>query len=183
MAFNINDIKSQLTFGGARPTLFQIQITNPVNGIADLKTPFMAKAGQIPQSTLASVEVGYFGRKVKLAGDRTFDDWSVTVFNDEDFLIRNALEQWSASINSHVGNISQFESASPNQYKSQASITQFSKTGVPIRKYTFYGIFPLTVGPIATDWDNNNQVETFDVNFTYDWWEASGITGNATTNQ
>ena len=72
MAFNINEIKSQLTFGGAKASLFQVQITNPVNAIADLKTPFMVQAAAIPESTLGTIEIPYFGRKVKIGGDRTF---------------------------------------------------------------------------------------------------------------
>ena len=104
MAFNINEIKSQLTFGGAKASLFQVQITNPINGIADLKTPFMVQAAALPESTLGTIEIPYFGRKVKLAGDRTFAEWTVTIMNDEDFLIRNAMENWMAAINSHQGN-------------------------------------------------------------------------------
>ena len=94
MAFNINEIKSQLVFGGARNSLFQVQITNPANGTGDLKVPFMVKAAQIPAATLGVIEVPYFGRKVRIAGDRTFAEWTVTVINDEDFLIRNAMEEW-----------------------------------------------------------------------------------------
>ena len=103
MAFNINEIRSQLTFGGARASLFQVQFTNPANGVADIKVPFMVRAAQIPSSDLGVIEVPYFGRKIRLAGDRTFADWTVTVINDEDFLVRNAMEQWSNQINSLRG--------------------------------------------------------------------------------
>lgn len=95
MAFNINEIRSQLTLGGARNSLFSVQITNPVNGIADIKVPFMVRATTIPEATLGVIEVPYFGRKIRLAGDRTYGTWTVQVLNDEDFLIRNALEEWS----------------------------------------------------------------------------------------
>ena len=181
MAFNINEIKSQLTFGGAKASLFQVQITNPINGIADLKTPFMVQAAQLPESTLGTIEIPYFGRKVKLAGDRTFAEWTVTIINDEDFLIRNAMEQWSNSINSHAGNIREFGSASPLLYKSNAQITQFSKTGVPIREYTFNGMFPTEVSAIEMAWETTDAIEEFTVTFQYDFWEVSGgVTGNST---
>ena len=72
MAFNINEIRSQLALGGARPTLFQVNITNPANAAGDLKTPFLVRASQVPASTLGFIEVPYFGRKVKIAGDRAF---------------------------------------------------------------------------------------------------------------
>jgi hypothetical protein len=94
MTFNVNDIRSQLTFGGAKASHFQVQITNPVNGLANLKTPFMVQAANLPESSVGTIEVPYFGRKIKLAGDRTFPEWTVTVINDEDFLIRNAMEEW-----------------------------------------------------------------------------------------
>ena len=125
----------------------------------------------------------YFGRKIKIAGDRTFAEWTVTVFNDEDFLVRNAMEQWMNSINSHQENIREFGSASPLQYKSQAQVTQYSKTGVPVRTYNFNGLFPTNISNIQLDWNTTDDFERFDVTFQYDWWNVSGgITGNAGTN-
>jgi len=181
MAFNIQEIRSQLVLGGARASLFQVQIANPANGAGDIKVPFMVKAAAIPASTLGSIEVPYFGRKIKVAGDRTFAEWTVTIINDEDFLVRNAMEQWSNSINSHAGNIREFGSASPLLYKSNAQITQFSKTGVPIREYTFNGMFPTEVSAIEMAWETTDAIEEFTVTFQYDFWEVSGgVTGNST---
>ena len=181
MAFNIQEIRSQLVLGGARASLFQVQIANPANGAGDIKVPFMVKAAAIPASTLGSIEVPYFGRKIKVAGDRTFAEWTVTIINDEDFLVRNAMEQWMNSINSHAGNIREFGSASPLLYKSNAQITQFSKTGVPIREYTFNGMFPTEVSTIEMAWETTDAIEEFTVTFQYDFWEVSGgVTGNST---
>ena len=94
MAFNINQLKSELVGGGARPTLFQCQITNPIAPEADIKTPFMIRSAGIPESVLGQFTVPYFGRQIKYAGDRTFQDWTVQVINDEDFAVRNAMEAW-----------------------------------------------------------------------------------------
>jgi len=180
MAFSVNEIRSQLTFGGARNTLFQVQFQNPANSVADIKLPFMVRTAQIPSSDLGLIEVPYFGRKIKLAGDRTFADWTVTVINDEDFLIRNAMEQWSNQINSLRGNLRTFGASSPSLYKANAQVTQFSKTGIPIRIYTFNGIFPTAIAPIDLDWNAVDTIEEFSVTFQYDWWEVSGgVTGNA----
>lgn len=180
MAFNINDIRSQLTLGGARGSLFQVTISNPANPVADFKTPFMVRATQIPASTLGVIEVPYFGRKVRLAGDRAFGDWSVVVMNDEDFLVRNAMEEWSNQINTLQGNLRGFGAASPLLYKSTATVTQYSKTGVPIRTYTFNGIFPVEISPIELDWNATDSIEEFQITFGYDWWEVTGgITGDA----
>ena len=140
----------------------------------------MVRTAQIPSSDLGIIEVPYFGRKIKLAGDRTFADWTVTVINDEDFLIRNALEQWSNQINSLQGNLRTFGGAAPSFYKANATVTQFSKTGVPIRTYKFNGIFPQTISTIDVDWNATDSIEEFTVTFQYDYWEVSGgITGNA----
>lgn len=181
MAFNVQEIRSQLVGGGARPSLFQVTLQNPVNATGDIKSSFMVQAAQIPASTMGIIEVPYFGRKVKIAGDRTFAEWTVTVINDEDFLIRNALEQWSNAINTHETNIRQLGSASPLLYKAQAQVTQFSKSGTAIREYTFQGMFPSEIGAIELDWNTTDTLETFQVTFQYDWWEVSGgTTGNGT---
>ena len=180
MAFNVNEIRSQLTLGGARQSLFQVTIQNPANSIADIKVPFMVRTAQIPSSDLGVIEVPYFGRKIRLAGDRTFGDWTVTIINDEDFLIRNAMEEWSNKINSLQGNLRTFGAASPLLYKANAQVTQFSKTGVPIRVYQFNGIFPSAIAPIDLDWSATDQIEEFTVTFQYDWWNVSGgVTGQA----
>lgn len=185
MAFNINEIKSQLVYGGARPTLFQCQITNPIQGAADLKVPFMVRSTTMPASTLGTIEVPYFGRKVKVAGDRTFDTWSVTVMNDEDFLIRNAMEEWSSSINTHLDNLRATGSSQPIDYKSRAQVTQYSKDGLALRTYSFEGIFPVEISDIAVDWDTTDSIEEFTVTFQYDWWNISssrtGLGGTGTS--
>lgn len=178
MAFSINEFKSQLVGGGARSTLFQVQITNPILGVADFKIPFMVKAAAIPESTVGTIQVPYFGRVVKYGGDRQFGQWTVQVINDEDFAVRNAMEAWSNSINSHITN---FRSA-PFDYKAQAQVTQFGKDGSILREYTFEGLFPTQISTIDLAWAAQDQIEEFSVTFEYDLWRISGgITGNSTT--
>lgn len=169
MAFNINEMRSQLVYGGARQNLFQVRINNPANASADLKTPFMVQAAQIPESQLGVIPVFYFGRQMKLAGDRTFGDWTVTIINDEDFLIRNAMEEWSNRINRLERNVREI-----GRYKSNATVIQYGKDGSPIREYKFDGIFPSVISPIELDWANTDQIESFQVTFTYDYWTVSG---------
>ncbi len=180
MAFNINLFQGALKLGGARPNLFQVNISNPVNGAADIQVPFMVRATQIPAATLGTVPLMYFGRQLNLAGNRTFAEWTVQVLNDEDFAIRNALEQWSNAINSFQGNLRNLGSASPTAYKGTAQVTQFSKTGVPLRVYNFVGMFPTDVAATELDWGSNDTVQEFSCTFIYDYWEVSGgVTGNA----
>lgn len=171
MAFNINDFKSRgLTGGGVRPSLFQVLITPNVgedpNSIE--KFVFTCRASEVPAATISSIDVPYYGRKIKLAGDREFADWSVTVMNDEDFLVRNMFEEWSNKINQLVGNLKLLPL---NTYKnSDALVTQFSKDGAPIRAYNFVGIFPVSIAAMSLDWDTTNTIQTFDVTFAYDYW-------------
>ncbi len=177
MAFNINEMRSQLVLGGARQNLFQVRINNPANTTGDLKTPFMVQAAQIPESQLGVIPVFYFGRQMKLAGDRTFGDWTVTVINDEDFLIRNAMEEWSNRINRLSRNV---RDISERAYKANATVIQYGKDGSRIREYRFNGIFPSVISPIELDWATTDQIESFQVTFSYDYWTVSGgTTGDA----
>jgi hypothetical protein len=181
MAFSVNEIKAQLTLGGARQSLFNVQFTNPANGVADIKVPFLAKAASIPEVRLGNIAIPYYGRKINLAGDRTYDPWNVTIINDEDFLIRNALEQWSNAINSFEGNIRTIGGSSPLLYKSDATVSQFDKSGNVIRAYIFHGIYPSDISSIDLDWEATDRIEEFRVTFTYDFWEvySGSSTGNA----
>jgi len=179
MAFNVNEFSGALTSGGARNSLFQVQITNPVNGVADIQVPFLCKAAQIPAATLGVVEVPYFGRTVKVAGNRTFAEWAPTIINDEDFAIRNAMEQWSNSINSFQGNLRTTGGSAPALYKANAQVIQYSQTGDILREYTFVGIFPTEVSTIDLAWETEG-IQEYTVTFQYDYWEVSGgSTGNA----
>lgn len=178
MAFSVNEFKSQLVGGGARPSLFQVQITNPILGVADFKVPFMCKTAALPSSQVGQYTVPYFGRQVKYAGDRTFEPWTVTIINDEDFAIKNAMEAWSNAINSHVTNTR----ALPQDYKSDAIITQYGKDGQTLRIYNFQGLFPQSISDIAMSWETVDAIEEFTVTFEYDLWTiVGGTTGNSVT--
>ena len=178
MAFSINQFKSALVGGGARSSLFQVQITNPILGIADFKVPLMVKASSIPASNTGQIPVKYFGREIKYGGDRTFEDWNVTIINDEDFAIRNAMEAWSNAINSHSSNTRAY----PQNYKSDAQIVQFAKDGSVLRQYTFQGLFPVSISSIETSWETSDQIEEFNVTFAFDLWEVDGgVTGKSTS--
>jgi hypothetical protein len=176
MAFNVNEFAGALKGGGARPSLFQVQITNPVNGVADIQVPFMCRATEIPASTLSTIEQGYFGRKIKIAGSRKFADWTTTIINDEDFAIRNAIEQWSNAINTHQGNVNAAGGAAPNLYKASAQITHYGKTGDILRVYEMVGLYPQDIQTIALDWDTTDTVETFQCTWAYDYWQVVGGT-------
>jgi len=187
--FNINEFKQNgLVAGGARPSLFKVLLTPPgklgLQQNLSQQFSFVCRAAELPASEVASFDIPYFGRKVKLAGDRTFADWRVTVMNDEDFRMRSMFEYWSNSINSMESNIRYLTAES---YKSPIQIYQYSKDGNIIRGYDMVGAFPTVVDAISVDWNSTNQIEEFTVTFSYDYWlpldEISDITffNDATT--
>jgi hypothetical protein len=173
MAFNINDMRSNLKFGGARPTLFQVTITNPVNPVADIQIPFLVRTTSLPAFNLGTVEVPYFGRKMKVVGDRTFEPWSTTVINDEDFSIRNSLEAWSSAMNTNLTNARNLPTSAPSEYKSTAQVIQFGKKGEILREYRFNGCWPSEISSIDLDWEQTDTIETFNVTWQYDWFDVT----------
>ena len=179
MSFNINEIRSQLNVGVARNSAFQVRIFNPANPIADIKVPFAVQATSLPETSMGVIEIPYFGRKIRVKGDRNYAGWSCTVRNDEDFLVRNALENWVNSMQGSQTNLNTFGSSAPALYKSQAQIIQFSQTGQALREIQVNGIFPITIAAIGLDWNATDTNESFDVTFAYDEWQTlPGLTGN-----
>ena len=175
MAFNVNQFRSQMTGDGARPNLFEVSMPFPgfsAPGDAQQKMTFMCKTAQLPGSTVNVVPVQYFGRELKFAGNRTFQDWTITVINDEDFIVRNAFERWMNGINSHAGNIRNAAALSPSGYTVDGDVTQFAKNGDTLKKYKFLGLFPTDVSPIDVDWGSNDTIEEFTVTLSYQWWES-----------
>jgi hypothetical protein len=185
--FNISGFRSNGPVeGGARPSLFSVNLTFPSIGeipsAAESKVPFMARSASLPQSLINKVPLAYFGRKINVAGDRDFTDWQITVYNDEDFYIRDAFEAWHNSINTIISNrldprVANIIPQLGNSYKTMGTVTQFSKTGPgdidgegSIKTYEFDGMFPTQVDAIRLDWEDGNRIEVFDVTFALDWW-------------
>jgi T4-like virus tail tube protein gp19 len=177
MAFDISNFKSEgLAFGGARPALFDVGITLPtsIGNEAETKINLTCRAAQLPAATVGSIDVGYFGRMIKIAGDRTFADWTITVMNDEDFVARVAFEKWSNYINMLELNVRQGgDVLETGTYKTDLDVRQFGKNGQIIRRYKIIGAFPTTIDAIDLNWETQNQIETFGVTFSYDYWYPS----------
>jgi len=174
MPFNINNFKHNgLVYGGARPALFNVTLSVPagigIDNVSVQKFSFVCQSTELPPSTISSVDIPYFGRKIKIAGDRTFADWAVNVMNDEDFAVRSMFEAWSNALNRMVSNVRD-PNISQEQYKSDLDVIQYSKDGEIIRAYQIVGAFPTAIGQIALDWNSTNSVEVFSVNFSYDYW-------------
>jgi hypothetical protein len=160
-------------YGGARPSLFSVYLSVPqgigIDSVSVDKFRFVCRATELPASAVSSIEIPYFGRKIKVAGERAFADWSVTVMNDEDFAVRSMFETWSNALNRMVSNVRD-PNINAENYKTDLEIIQYGKDGSVIRSYQLVGAFPTEIGNIGLDWDSANAVESFSVNFSYDYW-------------
>jgi hypothetical protein len=174
----ITDFKSKLTGGGARANLFEVILTFPDAAAPDSvvldKSRFLVKGANLPASNIAQIEVPFRGRSLKIAGDRTFDSWTVTVINDTDFAIRSAFERWMNTINRVSDNTGL---VNPADYQSDAYVYQLDRDGSTLRSYRFYDVFPTQVAPIELSYDNGTGIEEFTVELQVQWWEAYKGTG------
>jgi hypothetical protein len=182
--FNVSDFRSRLSRDGARPSLFSVNISSP-RGITSLldadKLSFLCKASSLPASTVGEKVISYFGHDVHFAGNRTFEDWTVTVYNDEDFSIRNSFESWMNAIDKHSGAGRDGIGVSPSEYVTDATVTQYGKQGDTLKEYKFKNLWPSSIAAITVDWDTKDDIETFDVTFKYDWYDAVKAGGALTT--
>jgi len=189
----ISNFKSQLTGGGARPNLFEVELNFPngsgqslgfmsndstptsatqslsTSGVGD-KVPFMVKAAALPASNITPVEVPFRGRILKVAGERTFDSWTVTVINDADFKIRTVMEQWMNGISRLTNGSGE---VNPTDYTADAEVTQLDRNGGELRKYEFIGLFPTNISEIALSMDTTDTIEEFTVEFQVLYWKIA----------
>ena len=199
MAFNLDAFRSSLQYDGARPNLFEVILIPPTT-ISDALTAgqklrFMARAAQLPGKTVGVVPVYYMGREIKVPGNVTYQEWTLTVMNDEDFAIRKVMERWHGAINSNRDNVRRSGFLNFSGYSVNASVVQYSKLGTGningegtgrggtvdlnrgatgIRKYNFIGIWPADVSNIDLDWGANDAIEEFSLTLAYQWWEVEG---------
>ena len=171
---NIADFKAQMIGGGARPNQFRVELTFPsyvtLGVVAGARAQFLCKAAQLPASTIETLPVLYRGRPVNFAGERTFQPWTVTIYNDTTFGIRNALEQWQSGIqnyNTTNGRIN------PTEYQVDLSVHQLDRNGATIKSYKFVDAFPTTISAIGLDYEQQNAIEQFDVEFQYNFFTSA----------
>ena len=174
---NISDFKSKLIGGGARPNLFEVELTTLPDGVTGWDADsfqFLCKAAALPAESIASIDVAFRGRIFKVAGDRTIDTWSVTVINDEDFVLRNAFENWTQQIADLTTNLG---ATDPSAYMTNAKVFQLGRgstkasqdsngnENVVLKEYEFIDIFPTSVSAIDLSYDTGDTIEEFTVEF------------------
>ena len=198
----LSQFKAKLIGGGTRPNLFEVSIPTFPTAIAEAWSPgddaengifkFLCKSTALPASNLGSIEIPFRGRTLKVAGDRTFDDWTVTIINDEDFKLRTAFERWS-NVMSRLDDATGV--TNPTSYMTDGYVQQLGRGGQisassndggessVLRSYKFFDVFPVTVGEIALSYDTTDTLEEFDVTFRYQYFtignsaQSSGGTG------
>ena len=173
---NISDFKAKLSGGGARAN--QFKVTLPFPGFAqvggEIETlAFLCRATSIPAMTLGEVDVKFRGRSIKIAGDRSFAPWTVTVYNDSNFLLRNAFERWNNGMNNMTDNEGL---TNPADYQTDVFVDHLDRNGNTIKSYTLRSAFPLEVGAIELNYDEQTAIEQFVVTFAYQYFESDTTT-------
>lgn len=171
MSLRVDDFKSKLKGGGARPNLFRATVNFPAYAGGDVElTSFLCKAAQLPASVMNVIEVPFRGRTLKIAGDRTFEVWSPTIINDTDFSTRNAMERWMNGINAHSANTGLTD---PIDYQADLFVEQLDKDGSVLKTYNFRGCFPTNLSAIELSYDTVDTLEEFTVEFQVQYWESN----------
>ena len=183
---NITAFKSALLGGGARPNLFEVELTTLPEGITGWSADnfrYMCKAAQLPASNIAAIDVPFRGRIFKVAGDRTFDTWTVTIINDEGFLLRNAFENWMDAISLLANNMG---ATNPSSYMTNAKVFQLGRgskinsedskgdKNVVLKEYEFVDIFPTNISAIDLSYESSDTIEEFTVEFQVQSFSLAG---------
>lgn len=172
MVTRIDSFRAMFAGGGARPSQFKVLLTFPawVGGTdAAIKGEFLVKAASLPSSTIMPIDVPFRGRPIKLAGERVFQNWNVTVLNDNDFLIRNALERWSKGVLDHQTTTGRLQPAS---YQTDMLVQQLDRNDNAIKTYKFFDCWPQTISEINLDFGASSNIEEFQVEFSIDYWDT-----------
>ena len=177
----ITGFKSKLAGGGTRPNLFEVEIAFPndtqIDNDVKEKTRFLIKAAALPASNITPIDVNFRGRILKIAGDRTFDTWTITVLNDVDFSIRSAFEKWMNLINKMSDATGE---QNPAVYQPDAYVHQLDRDGSTLRTYKFHDVFPTNISQIDLSYETVHAIEEFTVEMQVQWWEAlRGVGTNA----
>ena len=191
----LDAFKGKMIGGGTRSNLFEVELYFPDDAIPqdatkDLvsdKARFLVKAAALPASNISNIAVPFRGRNLKIAGDRTFDPWSITIINDTDFVLRNVFERWMNLINKHEDNAGLTD---PTSYQQDLFVRQLGRSTVAgtnpvsavqvpvLKQYKFFGAFPTLVSAIDLSYENTDAIEEFTVELQYQWYDALASDGS-----
>ena len=190
----LDAFKGRMIGGGARPNLFECELYFPDDAIPEGttrdaltdRTRFLVKAANLPASNISPINIPFRGRNLKVAGDRTFDPWTITIINDVDFSIRTAFERWMNLINKHEDNAGLTD---PTSYQKDLYVKQLGRAEVQgatptsdarvpvLKQYKFLGTFPTNVSDIALSYDSSDTIEEFSVTLEVQWVDVLDAAG------
>ena len=173
---NINDFKSRLRGGGARANQFKVTLPFPGYAAVGGETSdlaFLCRSTAIPGQDIAAIKIPFRGRELQIAGDRKFEDWTITVLNDTDFKLYRAFERWMNGINNMTDNEG---IANPADYQVDGFVDQLDRNGTTLKSYTYRGLFPTNLANIALDYSTNDAIEEFTVTFAIQYFETDTTT-------
>jgi hypothetical protein len=191
----LDAFKGRMIGGGARPNLFECELYFPDDAIPEGttrdaltdRTRFLVKAANLPASNISPINIPFRGRNLKVAGDRTFDPWTITIINDVDFGIRTAFERWMNLINKHEDNAGLTD---PTSYQKDLYVKQLGRAEVQgsnpttnakipvLKQYRFLGTFPTNVSDIALSYDSSDTIEEFSVTLEVQWVDVLDAAGS-----
>lgn len=170
----VDEFKAQLAQGGARANQFVIQLNFPTwvagGALAGQSAQFLCKSSQLPASSVENIQVAYRGRPANFSGERTFAPWNISIYNSTNFNIRNALEQWQTGIQNHGATNGR---TAHTEYQVDLAVIQLDRNGAPLKTYNLVNAYPTNIGEIELDYDNQNQLEIFPVQFVYDYFTSN----------
>ena len=182
MAFSVSTFQSVLSGGGARPSLFSFEVTGAAagtnGGLSDVN--MLCSVSALPGLSVTPIERHYYGRITKIPGDMVFADLTTTILNDEDFKVRNQIEKWMASMNTHETNRRVFDNgmgkegatAKLKQYGKDSEVSEGAADNV-LYEVTFVDCFPTTLGEITLSYDSVSEIEQFDVTWAYQYFTTA----------
>lgn len=175
--YRVDDFRGKLQGGGARANMFEVNVTFPGYAGGDTElTNFMCRSAQLPASVIGLVEVPFRGRIIKLAGDRTFEPWTITVYNDTNFEVRDSFERWMNGLNTHITNLGvESNNSGLGGYAANMEVIQLDQLGGTAKKYTLKNAFPLNVAAIDLDYAQVGEIEQFQVTIEYDYWTNDNV--------
>jgi hypothetical protein len=167
----VDDFKAKLVGGGARSNLFKVTCNFPgYAGGNPEQAAFLIKGASMPASTIAPITIPFRGRQLQIAGDRTFEPWTITIINDVNMDVRNSFERWMNGINQHNANTGL---SNPTEYSADMLVEQLNKEGEVTKQYNLRGCWPTNISAIDVSYDSENQIEEFTVELQVQYWESN----------
>lgn len=174
----IEDLKRVLK-GGSRQTKYEVRFSVPqdVEQLMELKDmALLAKSTDFPGMQVGQIEIFSQGRKLPIPGDTTYDNqWTVNFYMDNAHKIRKQFIAWMKAIDNFQANT---HSGDPAKLFAEMSVVQLDSLEKAVAVYTFKDVWPQNIGVAAVAADSTDQIQEFDVTFSFSSWIVEGTGGS-----